>query len=392
MREVAIMGVGMTPFGIYEKTTNLELFAQASLEALETSSLAPKEVQALFFGNCLGDFEEGQMHMAPFAHSVLGLPMTAPAMRYESACATATVAIRQAALMVGAGIYDVVLAGGTEKANSMGTPLATRTFAMACNAQTESPTGVTFPGVFAMAAHMYAKKYGIALPELKRHMAEVAVKNHFHGVKNPKAQFRKEITAEKVLSGFMVADPLQLLDCCPFSDGAAAVVIADAKIARERVKKPILVAGTGQASAGPLCTQKDLTVVRARMEASRKAMTEAGIAPKDVHVIELHDCFTIAEILALEAIGFYDFGKAYDAASKGETRRGGKGVTVNPSGGLKAKGHPIGATGAAQVVEIVEQLREEAGERQVQGARIGYVDTLGGDLGTVVNLVLKRPE
>lgn len=390
MREVAIMGVDMTPFGIYEKTTNTELFAEAALSAINASGIEPKDIGALFFGNCLGDFEEGQLHMGPFAHSILGLPRTAPAMRYESACATATVAIRQAALLVGAGIYDVVLAGGAEKANSMGTPLATRTFAMACNAQTESPTGITFPGVFAMAAHQYSQKYGIPLPELKRNMAEVAVKNHFHGAKNPKAQFRKEISVEKVLSGFMVADPLQLLDCCPFSDGAAAVVVASADFARAKVKDPILVAGTGQASAGPLCLQKDLTVVSSRVAASKQAMAQAGVTPADVDVIELHDCFTIAEVLALEAIGFYEFGKAHDSAAKGDTRRGGAGVTVNPSGGLKAKGHPIGATGAAQVVEIVEQLRGEAGERQVEGAKIGYVDTLGGDLGTVVNLVLRR--
>jgi acetyl-CoA C-acetyltransferase/acetyl-CoA acyltransferase len=380
----------MTRFGIWEKKTNTELFAEAALDAIAASGLEPRDMQALFFGNCLGDFEEGQLHMAPFAHSAIGLPVSAPAQRFESACATATVAIRQAALLVAAGVYDVVLAGGTEKANSMGTPLATRTFAMACHAQTETPTGLTFPGVFAMAAHTYSSKYNIPLPELKRDMAEVAVKNHFHGAKNPKAQFQKEITAEMVLGGFMVADPLQLLDCCPFSDGAAAVVITDMKRAKELVAKPVAIAGTGQASGGPLAKQKDLTVVRARVETSRAAFAQAGLTPADVDVIELHDCFTIAEILALEAIGFYGFGEAHGAAARGETRLGGKGPVVNPSGGLKAKGHPIGATGAAQIVEIVEQLREEAGARQVQGAKVGYVDTLGGDFGTVCNIILRR--
>jgi len=270
----------------------------------------------------------------------------------------------------------------------MGTPLATKTFAMASQAQHESAAGMTFPGVFAMAAHMYASKYGIALGELKRHMAEVSVKNHYHGSMNPKAHFQKEIDVDTVLSGMMVADPLQLFDCCPFSDGAAAVVIADAAKARELVKKPIYIAGTGQAYGGPLYLQEDLTRVRARELASKQAYREAGLSPEDIDVVELHDCFTIAEILAVESMGFYEFGKGFDAATKGETRLKGR-VVVNPSGGLKAKGHPIGATGAAQVTEIVEQLREESGPRQVEGARVGMVDTLGGDFGTVCNIILR---
>ena len=387
MREVAILGVAMTKFGNSEKT-NIEMFAEAGLGAIKNSNIEAKDLEALFFGNCLGTFEEGQMHMAPFAHSVLGMPMSSPATRFEGACATATVAIRHASLLVGAGVYDMVIAGGAERTTAMGTPLATRTFAMGCHAQYESPLGITFPGVFGMAAHMYAKKYNIPLKELKRNMAEVSVKNHFHGAKNPKAHFRKEITVEKVLSGGMVADPLQLLDCCPFSDGSAAVVITSADKAKQLVDKPIYIAGTGQASGGPLYLQQDLTRVRAREVSIKKAYKEAGIGPKDVDLCELHDCFTIAEILALESMGFYDFGKAYDSAAKGETRLGGK-MVVNPSGGLKSKGHPIGATGAAQVTEIVEQLRGESGSRQVEGAKIGLVDTLGGDYGTVCNIILR---
>ena len=387
MREVAILGVAMTKFGNSEKT-NIEMFAEAGLGAIKNSNIEAKDLEALFFGNCLGTFEEGQMHMAPFAHSVLGMPMSSPATRFEGACATATVAIRHASLLVGAGVYDMVIAGGAKRTTAMGTPLATRTFAMGCHAQYESPLGITFPGVFGMAAHMYAKKYNIPLKELKRNMAEVSVKNHFHGAKNPKAHFRKEITVEKVLSGGMVADPLQLLDCCPFSDGSAAVVITSADKAKQLVDKPIYIAGTGQASGGPLYLQQDLTRVRAREVSIKKAYKEAGIGPKDVDLCELHDCFTIAEILALESMGFYDFGKAYDSAAKGETRLGGK-MVVNPSGGLKSKGHPIGATGAAQVTEIVEQLRGESGSRQVEGAKIGLVDTLGGDYGTVCNIILR---
>ncbi|HDZ89479.1 MAG: propanoyl-CoA acyltransferase [Deltaproteobacteria bacterium] len=388
MRQVAILGVAMTKFGVLEKT-NLEMFAEAGLEAIALSNLEPKDMEALYFGNCLGDFEEGQMHMAPFAHAELGLPVGVPATRFESACATATVAIRHAALLVGSGVYDVVLAGGTERACAMGTPLATRTFAMGHHAQHESTAGLTFPGVFAMAAHIYSEKYKVPLKELKRNMAEVAVKNHFHGAMNPKAHFQKEIDVDTVLDGMMVADPLQLFDCCPFSDGAAAVVVAEAGKARDLVKKPVYIGGMGQASAGPLYLQKDLSRVMAREASIAQAYRESGLGPDDVDVVELHDCFTIAEILALESFGLYEFGKAYDAAAKRETYLGGR-VVVNPSGGLKAKGHPIGATGAAQVTEIVEQLRGESGPRQVEGARVGLVDTLGGDFGTICNIVLRN--
>ncbi len=387
MREVAVLGVGMTKFGISEKS-NLEMFAEAGFEAISKSNLEPKDMGALFFGNCLGSFEEGQLHMAPFAHDELGLQVSAPATRFESACATGTVAIRHAALLVGAGVYDVVIAGGTERATKMGTPLATRTFAMATHAQYEAMAGLTFPGVFAMAAHMYSAKYGIPLKELKQSMAEVAVKNHYHGSKNPKAHFGKIIDTQTVLESMMVADPLQLYDCCPFSDGASAVVIADAKRAKDLVDKPIYIAGLGQASAGPLYRQKELYRVIAREEASKQSYEQAGLSPKDIDVVELHDCFTVAEILALEGLGFFDFGKGYEAATKGETTFKGK-VVVNPSGGLKAKGHPIGATGAAQVTEIVEQLRGECGDRQVEGAKVGMVDTLGGDFGTLCNIILR---
>jgi acetyl-CoA C-acetyltransferase len=387
MRQVAILGVAMTKFGVSDKT-NLEMFAEVGLEAMTKSNIEPKDIEALFFGNCLGGFEEGQLHMAPFAHAELGLPISAPATRFESACATATVAIRHAALLVGSGVYDVVMAGGTERATKMGTPMATRTFAMASQAYHESLAGITFPGVFAMATHMYADKHGIPIKDLKKHMAAVAVKNHYHGSMNPKAHFQKVITIETVLEGMMVADPLQLFDCCPFSDGAAAVVVAEAEKAKALVKKPIYIAGMGQASAGPLYLQQDLTRVRARETAVTQAYKESGLGPDNIDVVELHDCFTIAEILALESFGFYDFGHAYDAATKQETYLGGK-VVINPSGGLKAKGHPIGATGAAQVTEIVEQLREESGPRQVDGARVGLVDTLGGDFGTVCNIILR---
>lgn len=385
MRKVAVAGVGMTKFGVSEKS-QVEMFAEAAMEAIITSSLKPKDIQALFVGNVLGDFEEGQMNIAPFCAAEIGLGPAVPATRVEGACASASVAIREAFIWVASGFYDIVLVGGTERAMAMGTPLATRTFAMGTDSRYEEFAGITFPGAFAMVARLYSVKYGIPLEKLKERMALVAVKNHKNGVKNPLAQFRKEITVETVLNSAMVADPLQLFDCCPFSDGAAALVLTTEEIAKKLVEKPVYILGVGQGSNGPLCRQKDVTRIRAREEAAQQAYKMAGLTPKDIDVCELHDCFTIAEIVASEGLGFFDFGKGSEAVEKGETQIGGR-IPINPSGGLKAKGHPIGATGAAQAYEIVKQLRGECGERQVEGAKIGMTDTLGGDLATVVNII-----
>ena len=387
MREVAVVGVGMTQFGMSEKT-QIEMFSEAAMDAITESNIEPRDIQALFLGNGLGDFEEGQMNMAPMCAADIGIP-NVPATRFEGACASATVAMRNAYLWVASGFYDIVLAGGTEKAMAMGTPMATRTFAMGSDSRYEGFAGITFPGVFGMAAHLYSKKYGIPLQKLKEQMAMVAVKNHKNGVLNPKAQFRKEITVEKVLSGIVIADPLQLLDCCPFSDGASALVFASVDKAKELTKKPIYIAGVGQGSAGPLYTQKDFTRIKARETAVKQSYMQAGVGPKDIDVCELHDCFTIAEILATEGLGFFEFGKGSQAVEEGKTSLNGE-IPINPSGGLKAKGHPIGATGAAQAYEIVKQLREECGERQVKGAKIGMIDTLGGDLATVCNMIFRR--
>ncbi|MFH0957619.1 MAG: propanoyl-CoA acyltransferase [Pseudomonadota bacterium] len=388
MREVIILGVGMTKFGVSELSMK-EMFAEAAMDALAESNLEAKDMEAMFIGNVLGDFEEGQINIAPFLANEIGMRASAPATRFENACASATVAIRHAALMVGAGIHDLVIAGGTERTTIMGTPLATKTFAMGSHSEYERFSGITFPGVFGMVAHQYSAKYGIPLEKLKHSMALTAVKNHRNGALNPLAHFRKPITVETVVQSSMIAHPLQLFDCCPFSDGAAAVIIAAAEKYKDRVPKPVFVAGVGQATAGPLYRQKDLTRMVARETAVKSAYDQAGIGPADVDVCELHDCFTIAEIVASEALGFFEFGDGAAAVERGNTALDGR-IPINPSGGLKAKGHPIGATGAAQVYEIVKQLRDECGERQVHGARIGLVDTLGGDFSTVCNLVLRR--
>jgi len=385
MRRVAVAGVGMTRFGQSDKS-QVEMFAEAGLEAINGSNIRAGEVQALFLGNVLGDFEEGQANIAPLCAYELGMPVDAPAIRVEGACASASVAIREAFTWVASGFYDIVVAGGTERTTVMGTPLATRTFAMGSDSKYEGFAGITFPGAFAMVARLYSKKYGLPLEKLKERMAMVAVKNHKNGARNPLAHFQKEITVDTVLNSAMVADPLQLFDCCPFSDGAAAVVLASEEAAKKMTGKPVYILGVGQGSNGPLYRQRDITRIRAREAAAAQAYRMAGLTPADIDLCELHDCFTIAEIVACEGLGFFEFGRGSEAVERGETAIGGR-IPINPSGGLKAKGHPIGATGAAQAYEIVKQLRGECGDRQVEGARVGMTDTLGGDLATVVNII-----
>ncbi|HJX13959.1 MAG TPA: hypothetical protein VJ377_10610 [Dehalococcoidales bacterium] len=387
LREVYIAGVGMTRFGRLERG-QLELFGEAAMDAINESNLKPKDIQALFLGNSVSDLDEGQTVLAAHAASEIGLDHVM-ATRTEGACASSSIAIIVAFFMVGSGVFDIVLAGGSERNTASPTALATRIMNTGPHHRYESPTGITFPGMFAMMAHMYARKYGISLERLKEWMAMVAIKNHKNGAKNPKAQFHKIITRDDVFSSIMVASPLQLYDCCPISDGAAAVVVASGDVARKLTGQPVQIVGVGQASSGGLSQQRDYTLPIARVRSSRQAYKMAGLKPEDIDVVELHDCFTIAEIVATDTLGFTEPGEGGMAVEKGETEIGGR-IPVNPSGGLKAKGHPVGATGAAQVYEIVNQLREKCGERQVEGARVGMTDTLGGPFASIGNIILKR--
>ncbi len=388
MRRVAIVGTGHTKFMFNSPKSGVELLAEASMDAINGSGLKPKDIQAIYCGNVLSDFAEGQGMIQSYVADDIGC-FNVPASRFEGACASATMAVRDAYTWVASGFYDIVLVGGTEKATAMGTPLATRTFAMFSDGRYEYPSGITFPAVFAMLAHLYSKKYNIPLEKLKEILALVSVQSHEYGVKNPNAQFQKEITTEQVLRGFMVSSPLQLLDCCPFSDGAAALVVASEDVAKKLTDKPIYITGVGQASSGKLSAQyKYLPRLRAREVSVKQAYDMSGLKPEDIDVCELHDCFSIASLIAAESLGFAEFGKAGELWEKGETRIGGK-IPINVSGGLKSKGHPIGATGASQVYEIVCQLRGELVDqgRQVEGAKVGLVDTLGGD-GVIVSLIL----
>jgi acetyl-CoA C-acetyltransferase len=383
MRRVAVVGVGVTKFGKHDRTS-AELFAEAAREALADADLSPTSVQALYYGNVVGGETEQQLHTGPQAASALGIP-TVPTTRFETACASSHAAFRHAVMEIAAGVSDVVLVGGGERVLNVTTPEATEYFAYASDATWEQPLGLTFPGVFALVARAHMARYGTT----EEQMAWVAVKNHRHGVLNPKAQFQKEITLEQVLKSAYVADPLKLYDCCPFTDGGAAVVLASEEVARRR-PRAVWVLGSAAASDTMLMHEKkDLARVPTTERAAAAAYRQAGVGPADVDVVELHDCFTIAEIVATEGLGLFEPGAGGIAAEKGWTSLGGK-LPVNPSGGLKSKGHPIGATGAAQIAEITTQLRGEAGPRQVEGARIGLAHTLGGNLATVLVSVLGR--
>ncbi len=335
-------------------------------------------MQALYYGNVVGSETEHQLHTGPQAASILGIPAI-PTTRFETACASSHAAFRHAVMEIAAGVSDVVLVGGGERVLNVSTAESTEYFAYASDATWEQTLGLTFPGVFALIARAHMQKYGTT----EAQMAAVAVKNHKHGTLNPKAQFQKEITLEQVLKSAYVADPLKLYDCCPFTDGGAAVVLASEEVAR-RCRRPIWVLASAAASDWMLLGDKhDLSRVPATERAAAAAYRQAHLAPTDVDVVELHDCFTIAEIVATEGLGLFEPGAGGIAAESGVTSLGGR-VPVNPSGGLKAKGHPIGATGAAQIAEIVTQLRREAGPRQVDGARVGLTHTLGGNTATVL--------
>jgi acetyl-CoA acetyltransferase len=316
--------------------------------------------------------------MGPLAATLLGIP-TVPTTRFENACATSHVAFRHAAMEIAAGISDVVMVGGAERVLNLPTDAATEYFAYCSDASWEQTVGLTFPGVFALIARAHMDKHGTT----EEQMAHVAVKNHRHGALNPKAQFRKEITVEMVLNSAYVADPLKLLDCCPFTDGGAALILAAEEVARKRPRAVWMLASQAASDTMFLHEKRDLSRVMATERAAAAAYRQAGKTPADVDVVELHDCFTMAEIVATEGLGFFEPGFGGAAAEKGWTALGGK-IPVNPSGGLKAKGHPIGATGAAQIAEIATQLRGEAGPRQVEGARTGLTHTLGGNTATVL--------
>jgi len=388
MRRVAVIGTGHSKFCFNSPKTAVEMLSEVAIDAINEANITPKDIQAINVGNVLGDFEEGQGMVQSFFANDIGC-FNVAASRFEGACASGSMAVRDAVMWVASGYYDFMLVGGVEKCTAMGTGLATRTFAMFGDSRYEYPAGFTFPAVFALLSHLYSSKYGIPLATLKEQMAAVSVQSHEYAMKNPNAQIQKLISKEDVLKSFTVSSPIQLQDACPFSDGAAAVVIASEEMAKKLVNKPIYFAGIGQSSSGKLSSQyKYLPRIHARELASEQSYRMAGLTPSDMDLCELHDCFSIAAMIAAEGLGFFEYGKSGEAWENGETRIGGK-IPINISGGLKAKGHPIGATGVSQVYEITRQLRGDMAEqgRQVEGAKNGIIDTLGGD-GVLISMIL----
>lgn len=387
-RGVAMVGAGMSPFGIRPDVTNRELFAEAFLDmkASVDKGVDPQEIEALYVGNCGAEMWESQSVIGVLCASEIGLTPR-PALKVEDACASSSVAVREGIIGIASGLYDMVLAGGTEKMSVL--PIDWTTMALACGSDTtyESSAGFTFPGLYASMATAHMEKYGTTHDDLLK----VAIKNHSNGALNPKAHFpmtikdvmNMRIAKAKEKGGpvpswadeleFLndprynpvIAWPNTLFDCCPITDGAACILLVAEEIAKDFTDTPIYIIGTGQASGHNLHDRDTLTSIPAAQVAAQQAYEMADVGPEDIKIAEVHDCFTIAEVMAIADLGFFKEGKeAATAAGEGKTARDG-GRPINVSGGLKCKGHPVGATGAAQVVEIFQQMRGEAGQRQV---------------------------
>ena len=383
MRDVAVIGVGMQKWGeLWEKSLR-DVFVESALLAIEDSGV--DRIDSMYIGCMSSGLFVGQEHIGSLLADYLGVAPI-PATRVETACASGGAAFRTGFIEVASGLSDVVLVGGVEKMTDVGGDEATYALGTAADQEYEGFNGVTFPGLYAMMAQRHMHEHGTTREQL----ALVAVKNHESGSKNPLAQFPMKITVEQVLSSVMVADPLRILDCSPITDGAAAAILCPLEMAKKMNRTPLVkVVGSGQATdAIALHDRDDLTVLNATAKAAETAYRMAGKKPGDIDLAEVHDCFTIAEICVTEALGFAEKGKGGKLVESGATRLDGK-IPVNTSGGLKSKGHPVGATGIAQVVEVVHQLRGEAGERQVKDARVGLTQNMGGSGGSAVVHILE---
>ena len=384
MRDVAVIGVGMNKWGeLWEKSLR-DIFVEAALLAIEDAGI--DHIDSMYVGCMTSGLFVGQEHLGSLMADYLNVAPI-PATRIESACASGGVALRQGFIEVASGINDIVLVSGVEKMTDVGGGEATYALSTAADQEYEDYQGVTFPGLYAMMANRHMHDHGTTREQL----AQVAVKNHQHGSMNPLAQYPFKITVEAVLNSVLVADPLRILDCSPITDGAAAAILCPVDLAKKLATKPVVqIIGSGQATDTiALHARKDLTWLGATAKASEMAYKMAGVGPDDVDLVEVHDCFTIAEICVIEALGLVERGQGGKAAESGLTALGGK-IPVNTSGGLKSKGHPVGATGVAQVVEMVEQLRGEAGERQVKGADVGLTQNMGGTGGSTAVHIFRR--
>ena len=414
-RQVAIVGAGLSEFGAFPEKDSRDLFVEAFQDMMETMDqrFDIEDIECAYVGNYSSDLFETQGHTAPIVADWLGITPI-PITRIENACASSGSALREGVMAIASGMYDVVLVGGMEKMTNLPTEGVTDVLASAADGLYEVPAGLTFPGIFGAIAKAHMDRYETNLD----HLLKVGIKNHQNGALNPKAQFnvtindlmeRRKARAEQ--RGQPVPDwqseldflkdeqvnpwiawPLRLYDCAPITDGASCVLLVSADIAHNFTDRPVSLAGIGQASGKPLHDAEELTSLSAAKEASRQAYEMAGNHRRgDVDLAEVHDCFTIAEIVASEDLGFFAPGEGPRAVDEGRTALDGD-RPINTSGGLKAKGHPVGASGVGQVVEIYHQLRGEAGDRQVKkpNVEVGLTHNVGGTGGTCVVNVLRR--
>ena len=388
MTEVRVAGVGLTPFGRHPERTGRDLFGEAALRAFEDAAVDRADVEELNYGNFMGALAEHQGHQAPLMAEAAGV--RCPATRYESACASAGVAVREAVRTVAAGDADVVLAGGMERMTNLPTDEVTEGLAIAADDLYEVRAGVTFPGAYALMANAYFDAYGGSREDL----AHIASKNHENALPNEYAQYRKEVSVAEAMDAPPVAEPLHLYDACPITDGASALVLVSEEYAADHdLDASVAVTGTGQGTDRmALGDREHLARTPAADDAADAAYADAGVEAADVDVAEVHDCFTIAEVLALESLGLFEPGEGIAAAREGVTTADGD-LPVNLSGGLKAKGHPVGATGGSQIAELTRLLRgDHPNSEHVPDAEVGVAHNAGGTVASAVVHVLEVAE
>ncbi|MYB30286.1 MAG: thiolase domain-containing protein [Cenarchaeum sp. SB0663_bin_5] len=370
VESVCVLGAGSTKYGKLDDSI-VDITVQASADAINSAGIEPADIKAGYISNVFG-IADKQVHLGPVIMSNLGIS-DRPSLSIESACGSGSVSFREAYANVAAGFYDCLLVAGTEKVTHTGTEWTTTYFAYCSDFFHEGSAGASFPGLFAAMARAYLTEFGAT----EEDFAQVAVKNHNNGILNPKAHLRKKITIDDVMKSAVVASPLKLYDCCPFSDGASAVILCTEEFAKKTGGDYIKVTGSGRGgSPAALQGREHITTIPSTVIASRSAYKMAGITAKDVDFAEVHDCFTIAEIVDTEDLGFFEKGKGVEAAREGRTALNSD-ISINPSGGLKSKGHPIGATGVGQVVEMYDQLTGQAGPRTVHDAHIGLTHNFG---------------
>ena len=388
MRKVSVIGIGETKMGRLADRSLRDLVDDAGNKAIADAGIDKSRIGAVYMGNFNSSYLCGQAHMGPLVSEALGLK-NIPTVRTEGACASGGLAFRLGAMAVAAGFYDVVLVGGAEKMTHQPTETVTTGIASAMDYQLEAMQGFTFPACFAMMANRYFHEYR----NVKREMAMCAFNAHNNAMLNPDAQMHKEVTLEKILGADLIAAPLSLFDCSLVTDGAAFAVLAASDVADGMASKHRRVDLVGSGHAGDtltLAAKKTITSFTAAKLAAAQAYAQADLKPADIDFAEVHDCFTITQIINIEDLGFFPAGKGGDAVAEGVTARDGR-KPINVSGGLKAKGHPIGATGISQIYEIVTQLRGDAGERQLKKADIGLSHNLGGTAATcVINIFQGR--